>query len=203
MKKSIIAAGAASVALAAMPILGAFAGQTDTIVVEIEGSCTVDLKASGHAAGVVSGDASAAATSWTGNTLSGTMTNGTYSEDYGASTLVVNCNNNSGFDVSATATALSAATLVDPTTTLPLTIPVGATIDGTVSDWSYKVTLPTGSALTNNAAAWQAASSSSIVEAATPISAGEFTVTYGTSIDDVQPADTYTGTITYGIAAKS
>ena len=50
MKKSIIAAGAASVALAAMPMVGVFAAQgdgnlQDTIKVNISESCSISRKA--------------------------------------------------------------------------------------------------------------------------------------------------------------
>ena len=41
MKKSLIATGAAAVALAAMPALGAFADVTDTVILTISSSCSV------------------------------------------------------------------------------------------------------------------------------------------------------------------
>ena len=41
MKKSLIATGAASLALAAMPVVGAFATVTDTVQLTIASSCSV------------------------------------------------------------------------------------------------------------------------------------------------------------------
>ena len=197
MKKSMIAVGAASVALAAMPVVGVFASHTDTVQVEIETACTVSLKTGGHAAGAVG----AVATTWNSNTLSGSMKNGTYSENYGSTTLSVTCNDDAGFNVSATPTALTAGTVEDGSGH-KLTIPVGSNIDGEHSAWSFKVTSVDAS-LGNNATAWQTGTSSSIVDANDPVSGGEFTVTYGASIDSTQPADTYTGTITYGVTGKT
>ena len=91
MKKTIIA-GAASVALAAMPIVGVFAADpepvVDTIRVTVDETCTLTR------------------TTGTG-TYTATMSTGALNPSVGSSTFTAICNNASGFSVSATPTALA------------------------------------------------------------------------------------------------
>ncbi len=99
MKKSLIAAGAASVALAAMPVLGVFATGVqqvqDTIQITVDASCTFTDEGSA---------------SPTGATYSGNGSNGesvTLSNS-GLHTFNVFCNNNKEYTVSDTAKDLDA-----------------------------------------------------------------------------------------------
>ena len=98
MKKALIA-GAASVALAAMPVLGAFAVDdtvTDVLTVTIEKSCT--LTRTGTAA---TGDNAATSAAYNGGTYSGTMLAGQL-KDLGTSSFTVNCNDTAGYTVTGT-----------------------------------------------------------------------------------------------------
>ena len=92
MKKSIIAAGAASVALAAMPIVGVFAAdgtltQTDTVVVTVSSACS--LATSGDS---VTPDAS---------TYTATIANGGYNTAIAGSTFTITCNDTGGWKLNA------------------------------------------------------------------------------------------------------
>lgn len=211
--KKILTVGAASTVLAAMPILGVFANQTDTVVVEIEDACTVDLATvadddttpdvdetdTGHVAGM----GTSAATSWSGDTLSGVMTNGTATQNYGQTKLRVSCNDNDGFVVSATMNNLTAAVAEDGSGN-KLTIQPNAAFSGTSSGYAIKI----GNISGNGASSMAAASSDwigttgTIVTASEPVSAGTFTVTYGVGVSATQAADTYSGTVVYGVTAN-
>ncbi len=201
MKKTLIA-GAASVALAAMPVVGVFAAgsQEDTIVVGISESCTIALAAGGHADGTDTVKGTWGAGSDV-NKLSGSVANGSASNNFGSSTLTISCNKSSGFNVAASATALEASTVTEPGTSNKVTIPLNASFSGSQSGWAYKVENEGLSAgITNNTASWSAtASNASLVSGTAPINNGSFTVTYGVGVDTTQPADTYTGSITYTI----
>lgn len=201
MKKTLIA-GAASVALAAMPVVGVFAtgSQEDTIVVGISESCTIALAAGGHADGTDTVKGTWGAGSDV-NKLSGSVANGSASNNFGSSTLTISCNKSSGFNVAAAATALVASTVTEPGTSNKVTIPLNASFSGSQSGWAYKVENSGLSAgITNNTASWSAtASNASLVSGTAPINNGSFTVTYGVGVDTTQPADTYTGSITYTI----
>ena len=203
MKKTLIA-GAASVALAAMPVVGVFAEgqQVDTIKVGISESCTIALAAAnGHTNGTdtVSGTWGVESAA---NTLTGSVANGSASNNFGSTKLTISCNKSSGFNVAATATALTAATVTEPGTSNKVTIPLNASFSGSASGWAYKVENEGLSAgITNNTSSWSAtASNASLVSGTAPINNGSFTVTYGVGVDTTQPADTYTGTITYTIS---
>ena len=202
MKKTLIA-GAASVALAAMPVVGVFAtgSQEDTIVVGISESCNIALAANGHVDGTDTVKGTWGTTGSAVNTLSGSVANGSASNNFGSTTLTISCNKSSGFNVAASATALEAANVTEPGTENKVTIPLNASFSGSQSGWAYKVENSGLSAgITNNTASWSAtASNASLVSGTAPINNGSFTVTYGVGVDTTQPADTYTGSITYTI----
>ena len=198
MKKSIIAAGAASVALAAMPAMGVFADQTDTINVTIDQTCQIDSVS--HAASTDTSNVSNSA--WTGDSLAGKMTNGTTTDNYGATTFTITCNANGGFSVNTTTVDSLTASEVEDSEGNKLTIAPATDFGASKSGWAYKVTA-VSNGITNGASAWQAATATGIVTGSSPISAGTFTVTYGMGISSTQSADTYTGTIVYEIAAAA
>ena len=181
MKKSLIAAGAASVALAAMPVVGVFAVDptdsiTDTITVSIETSCTFK---SGKP----------------GATYAFTGTNGAAATTAGSNqhAFTAFCNNNSGYTVSATATALNQNPTID-------------------ANFAYKGgDNPT---LSGDNGLWHAQFASSDVtvaqiadgetsvdiynKPAASASAGEsFTATYSVYVGGMTPSGTYQGTIAY------
>ena len=117
MKKSIIAAGAASVALAAMPVVGAFATYTgtftDKIQTNIDETCTFSR---GTLANATATHPSVALESWTPNTpTAGTDTLAAVSLTPGAATETeiaesnfnVVCNANVGYAVTVAPTALT------------------------------------------------------------------------------------------------
>lgn len=187
MKKKLIAAGAASLAVAAMPIVGVFAADdrsvTDTINVTVDASCTfsdggADVEYSINGA----------------NGQSVNPVNNSSNEH----SFTVFCNNNSGYKVSATASAL--------------------TKSGVTDNFAYAATLPSGTAGAWNAAISQAQGGSLTIEqlpsggAATDIvtlgeasaAAGEtFKATYTAYIGTETPAGTYTGTIGYTLAPNA
>ena len=123
MKKSIIAAGAASVALAAMPVVGVFAAptlsHTDTILLTVSSVCTLGTVTNGvpddgtdattHADGTRAtnpgtwgNDPSAeAGTAAHTNTLSETIAAGTTDANMGSTTFTVRCNNAGGYELQA------------------------------------------------------------------------------------------------------
>lgn len=184
MKKSIIAAGAASVALAAMPIVGVFATDanqqaTDTIQVTVDASCT-------FSAG--SGTAT--------YTASGTNTSGQVSPSLSSSNVhnfTVFCNDNDGYAVTAVATALTQSDVTDDfdyAATLPSS--------GTDGAWHAQIA---GTALKNQLP--DGGASTTIIERteASGASGESFTATYTAWIGTETPAGTYQGTIGYTLAA--
>ena len=122
MKKSIIAAGAASVALAAMPVVGVFAAQQssiiDTVQLTVNESCKMEADSGSKTVNLGSINNSAASNEGTG------------------SVMTVTCNTAAGWSLQATATALSASAG-------GYSIPHGTYTSGsqTTSVWSAKFAL--------------------------------------------------------------
>ena len=184
MKKLAIAAS--SVALAAMPVVGVFAEPqaTDTIEVTVNSSCTFTSGA---------GTATYSAAGSNGASVSPSVGGGSNEHSF-----TVFCNNNSGYKVSATASALSKT--------------------GVTDNFAYAASLPSGTAGAWNAAISQAAGGSLTIEqlpsggAATDIvslseasgASGEtFKAAYTAYIGTETPAGTYTGTIGYTLAPNA
>lgn len=164
MKKSIIAAGAASVALAAMPIVGAFAAtvdtQTDTLRITISSACafgfnsgetptpTINVPDPSH----TDGTAGAGPGRWnvdgtSADTLSATMINGTSNNDLGKTILSVYCNNTDGYNITTNGdgtTTTTVGALTAATSGNTDEIPVAANFSNSVTGWSYKVAAGTG-----------------------------------------------------------
>lgn len=164
MKKSMIAAGAASVALAAMPIVGAFAApsapvmsQTDTLMINIESACsigydsdasdaggsTIEVEGVDHTDGSGAwGDGTGTPTPGPGDlghpdTLAATMLNGTTSNNLGTTTLGIYCNDPDGYSITTTG-AGSLSDAASPVTTSAV-IPVNSAFSATSTGWSYQV----------------------------------------------------------------
>ena len=188
MKKALIA-GAASVALAAMPVVGVFADTTsvkDQLTVNVNSSCTYD------------GITPEAATSETGNAYSVTGNAGTllsFAATTSATSLTVKCNAVNGYTITPTFTSLK--------------------INGISGAANADQDIPYGTAI-NNATqaqrAWTAyyakngaetpvaftASGTAISGVSTMTDTYTFSYKVGTGAD--QAAGTYVGTATYVLA---
>lgn len=183
MKKSIIAAGAASVALAAMPIVGVFAddvtSQVDTLDVTITNTCTI--------ASVTHAGTGA----WTTNTLAKDVVAGELNNGIGTSTFNIKCNNQTGWTVTAAAQPLTGKI------TTTQNIPVGTPAVNTPA-WQYVSS-------TSDADVTAASTNTSPVASSAKTTGNdgkEFTMTYNVSTDTALSAQTYEGTITYTLAAN-
>ena len=190
MKKSLIAgAGVAALAMAAVPFAGVFAVDdtevVDTITVTINATCSFDNGQS----------SSAADTAYTATVANGAEAAFNAS---GAHKFNVTCNNNDGYEVTATPTNLVGETV--STNNIPYTTSYSAS--GTAGMWSAAVTSSdvTGSGLTSPVPAIDAQSHVIITEAG-PTDGSSFTVTYSAYVGTETPADTYEGTMTYGLSA--
>ena len=184
MKKSIIAAGAASAVLAAMPMAGVFAlstgPYTDTLTLTIEDTCEFVRTTSGaHASGADGG-------SWSSDTLSKTVVAGNTYAELGTSSFHVTCNNTDGYTVTMAAEDLENA----DNDTIPYAAAAVTTDSSTYSASKDGNT----TYLANNGI---------VSEANQPTaSAGvNFTITYGAGIKDGQAAGEYTGDIVYTFTA--
>ncbi len=165
MKKSLIAASAASVALAAMPVVGVFAAKTpagsvtDTLTVNIPASCTIRNANSGDGGG--SGSQTNPALT---NAYAVTMTNGELRQNIGSSaadddpdvtgestdTITVSCNTE-GDSTSGTSnpaywllTAAGAGTGTNGNELVGIngtsgSIATGTAVSGATSNWAFKV----------------------------------------------------------------
>ena len=185
MKKSLIAASASAVALAAMPVMGAFADVTDTVEVTVSPSCTVK---SGNAQDPT-----------VGVTLTDTLANGA-TREWAAGTaggsIEVACNYAAGWNVKAVgASTGTVKTSMTPLAATSDAIPTGTT--GTDSYWAFQVTGD------NTVASYN--TYSEIPATATKVAGAEGAVAetintgYKVHIAADQEADTYTGKVTYTV----
>ena len=188
MNKSIIATGATAVVLSAMPILGAFADVTDTVVLTIQGACSVG---------------STSATTGAGKTIteSNATNNQLYTYDADGTTggtLKVTCNDASGWNVKA----VGSSTGSDKTVMVPsgsgTPIATGTAENGATSNWMFKVA-GTGVTTYGN---WSAVPSTAtkVATSSTAVSEGAINTGYQVWVSTTQEADTYTGSVTYTIA---
>lgn len=195
MKK--IAIAGASVAFAAMPIVGVFAAdgtlsQTDTVVVTVDSNCS--LATSGTD---VTPDAS---------TYTAPIANGAYNTSIAGSTFTVTCNDTGGWKLNAVGagTATGDVTKMDASTNTDSDdIATGTTLDGSVSNWAFKIAKG-GDDAANITITTGYTDFSAIPSGATKIAQGTstagkstITATYGVGISSTQSAGTYTGKVTY------
>lgn len=196
MKKSLIATGAAAVALAAMPALGAFADVTDTVILTIPDACTVgQTSASQTGGGVTITKADAA-----NNNLYSWDADGT-----AGGTLKVSCNDASGWQVKAVGastggTGTNANTMMTPSGN-GSPIVTGTATGGATSNWAFKIAGTTGvdvvTAYQNFAAV--PASATKVAGGNATISEGTIYTGYQVWVSATQQADTYTGKVTYTV----
>ena len=181
MKKLAIAG--ASVALAAMPIVGVFADNVttteDTLTLTVEQGCNIINEA----------------TSRTDKTAAfGTVTPGLTKED-GTSPITITCNG--GWKVTPSiSSALSNGTA---------TIASGAAaLDGTVSEWALSIaTSGSATGLSNGFSSYHAVDGSTIVSATGGVESFTLTPTYKVSVAPGQATGSYTGTVLYTVANNS
>ena len=216
MKKSIIAAGAASLALAAMPVVGVLAAPagtiTDTLNVNIPAGCTIVNNNS-----TTGGNGSAPALA---NNYTVEMHNGEFKTNIGAAaadstsgqpaadnTIDVSCNTEDTNDPDAgwKLTAIGDGATGHKTDlyneTADKAIATGTAVSGTTSNWAMKVAK---SANAGYATAWTAAanyaavpsSETDVVTGAGSIS-NAFTMTYQVYVNQTQETGTYTGAVKY------
>ena len=182
MKKSLIA-GAASLAIAAMPVVGVFAAGEGTVTKTTIDSLSLTIpKGCNIQTDPARSDTEAAF----GNVAPGqTATDGT-------SAIVVTCNG------AWTLTPSIKTALTNGTAT----IASGATaLDGTVSEWALQLTaasLPTGS--TNDFSSYAAVNGTNKVVGAAASSALSITPSYKVSVAPGQATGTYGGEVLYTVA---
>lgn len=201
MKKTIIA-GVASAVLAAMPVVGVFAADTDTEKVDtlrltIDNACTFErISGSEHAStvGTWGDDDNSETVTDDPNTLFATVANDESYDALGTSSFTVTCNNQYGYTVSVAGTAFTADTAANSTGTYAWGYTKGGTLTTADSMW----TIASGHA----GASW-ADSNAIVAQASAPVSNDTFTVTYKAYVDATQPADSYTATATYNFAQKA
>lgn len=195
MKKSIIAAGAASIALAAMPVVSTFAATdpvsvTDNLSVKINNTCSVSRTAA------VGGTGDNAGTWTEGTQLYSTEMAAGETAILGTSTIRVVCNDTTnGFYLTAGATGL--------TGTGGTIAYSGAEVSTAANTWNIAVSEQTGISLesvtggyitmTEGAANIYGSSSAKKTTAVD----GTFKATYNVGTMSTLPAGTYTGAATY------
>lgn len=193
MTKSKIFAGAGVAALGAVILpAAAFAdgtlSQTDTVVVTVDSACSL------------------ATSNTSGADYTATIANGAYNTSIAGSTFTVTCNDTGGWKLNAqgAGTATGDVTKMDANTGVDSDdIATGTTLDGTVSNWAFKVAKG-GADVANITITTGYDGFSAIPASATKIAQGTSTAgkstiaaTYGVGISDTQSAGQYTGKVTY------
>lgn len=221
MKKSIIATGAASLALAAMPVVGVFAAAngtvTDTLNVTIQPACTITNQ--NNPQGPADGSAPVLTNSYTV-----TMKNGQVRNDIGGAagdattgttpdnSIDVSCNTPSGSTAAEagwklTAVGAGATGHVNELSGESGAIATGVETTGTDSQWAFRVVKTDAVSGVNYATGYDG--SFAAVPAGTTAdpekdlvtgsgnAASAFTMTYQVYISKTQAAGTYTGAVKY------
>lgn len=197
MKKALIA-GTVSLAVAAMPVVGVFAAdadvttQTDKLSVTIDATCTFkNVGDEGTPAYVTHANGTSGIGTWASDTLAGKMLNGSTTDNFGATTFTVVCNNTTGWKVTnTTADLVSGANKISP----------NAGHSATVSGYSWTVSQADGTGLTIPNGKQGAGGDVASFDATTDANGKTFTVTYGVGISQSQAAGTYTGDVVYTLA---
>ena len=174
MKKQLIA-GAASLALAAMPVVGAFAADpaevVDTLTVTVDESCTFDHDG-------------------TGGSYTKAMEPGALDSAFATSSFKAMCNNGAGYTVSAVFTSLAHLTNAGTAITYSAETPTAGS--GT---WTAQIEGGANIAATNGVLM--------NTNQQDPVGGTTATVIYKVSLNDDQAQGTYRGTATYTLTQKS
>ena len=192
MKKSLIATGVASLALAAMPIVGAFAANstsfTDNLSVTVNSGCT--LENGGNTDGTYV-DRSFSKNIAVGNYA---VLEGSAATDTAA--ITIKCNTTSG---TVTVTSSGDTTLTGETDTN--TIATGAATSGSASNWAIKSNAT--NAATDPYAAYKAHVPGTFLTATASASGTTFNPSYQVYVAQGQAPDTYTGAVTYTVSYQA
>lgn len=211
MKKSLIATGAASLALAAMPLVGASAAvintMTDNIEVTVPASCSITNGNTNQNAAVAN----------VVNNYAKTVNNGQYTtigasdHDQGESpdnTVEVTCNSQTGDDAGWKLTAVGAGASGHITELYDGSANSIASSthaeSGATSNWDFKVT-QTGNVATAadgfSFATWTAVpgTEKDLATGTGSTAAGAFTMEYSVYVSGTQPGGTYTGAVKYSL----
>ena len=207
MKKSLIATGAASLALAAMPVVGVFAATplsfTDNITVTVEGACSLETSATQTAG------------SYEDRTLAATIATGTYDE-FGNSdgdsqaepavpadaTITISCNTTSG-SWTVTADGSDDGDATTPTAQLvdgANHINTGTATSGATSAWAFKMNAD-GTTTANPFSSYSevpATATTALQGAAT--SSVTFRPSYRVYVSPTQAPGDYAGSVVYTIS---
>ena len=192
MKKLAIVG--ASAALAAMPVLGVFAVETDTvkdsISITVKESCNLEV-AEGK-----------------GKTINEEMNVGTVRTDLEGSEFTVACNTGESWTLSAKGSGSEAANALNAqgeNEDIASSIAPASNLkaDSETSDWGFKAdAASTAAKIESGFDTWH-----QIPSADTPVAKGtaidgteKVKITYGVAIGNQQKADTYTGQVTYTLA---
>ena len=213
MKKSIIAAGAVSAVVAAMPIVGVFAATstvTDEIEITIAKECAITSSTTNAAQGIGDGTTTNnkyAETMQNGEvkTLDGSNASGAGAED-DQNIINVVCNDSA---TSGTATSWKLSAVGGDGTTASTVldaagsgtdIATSTTFSGATSAWAMRVVGGTGVTIQNG---FDSEGFHVVPGAVTTVSQGNgsatgaFTMSYKVYVSETQAADTYTGHVTY------
>ncbi len=201
MKKSLLTAGLASVAIAAMPVVGVFAASgstvTDTVQVTINSACSITT--SGNAGT----GADAGAFTYTKTMTNGQLLNTEDTDGFGSTAMTINCNDHGGWHVTAVGSGADAndKTVMNASST-GTDIATGTAISGATSNWAFKVTGAVGTTTSDYHTNYAAVpSTAQDVAVSASSSAGSVINThYQVWISPAQEADTYTGQVTYTLA---
>ena len=178
MKKLIIA-GAASVAMAAMPVVGVFAEDpaalTDTLKITVNDSCSFDRDSGGSAE------------------FQKTMEAAQVDTNFGSNTFTSKCNNGKGYTVKADFTSIaptgtSTGTAITYGTTTPDSTHLGI--------WTAYKSTETAGNIENGTNVLNTSS-------ADPAGGTSFSVTYKVGLHDNQEQGNYQGTAKYTLTQKS
>lgn len=205
MKKALIA-GAASVALAAMPVVGAFAATsssfTDSLTVDVKGGCTLTNSTKDTTPGTYNGDRSFTGEAQPGNVIylnaSGTdgATPGT-----GEGTIAIGCNTSDSTKSWVVAVSVEGLTIEGTETT----IGGGANKSGDTSGWAIKsnASLSTGSFAADPFSEYAAAANTAEFLKATADKTGTFNPSYQVYVKPGQTPGVYKGKAIYSITLPS
>ena len=190
MKKTVIATGAVAAALAAMPALGAFADVTDTVILTINGSCTIGQT---QGSPVQGGGVEVKEENAVNNQL--------YTWDADGSqggTLKVTCNDASGWNVKAVGASTGTPVTSMVGTSGGTTIATGTAESGATSNWMFKVA---GTNTVSGYQSWSAipATATKVATSTTAVSEAAINTGYQVWVSATQEAGTYTGKVTYTV----
>lgn len=173
MKKTLIA-GAASFALAAMPVIGVFADNpspvVDTLTVTVNEACTFELK---------TGSAN----------ITKAMEAGALDPAFGSNTFESKCNNGKGYTIGAVFTDLAHTGNAGEAIAYSATTPTAGSGTWTATVGQDNIAASNGVLATKSSQ--------------DPAAGSTYTVTYKVSLHNDQAQGTYRGTATYTLTMKS